>query len=253
MGLTRPDAPFAIFVVVSHDCDIAQLPDTEPFIEVVVGRPIGTPDGNYTHAKNPRKLHLPFAVPGGESIVEMLATEKIQLSKEVLADFEPDRNFSLSWERLSTFQRWLAARYRRAAFPDAFNARLDATGIKDKLSRILAPLGEYIHAIFFDVDDGEEIKREAPEDTYTLDIYLLYDTSSDPRSAQIAVTEAREKIIGAFRDKLYTADQGWRFIELRDCVPMSDDTLTYRQSLLFKKWNIDYVSLRDPSQAGPVE
>lgn len=253
MRLAQPDSPSAIFVVVSHDCDIVQPPDTEPCVELVAGLPIATHDGNYTHAKNPRKLHLPFVVPSGESVVELLATEKILVSKEALAAFQPDRDYSLPWERLSTLQQWLAARYRRAAFPDAFDARLDATGMKDKMARILAPLGSYIHAVFFDVDDGEEIKREVPEDTYTLDIYLLYNTGSDPKTARDAVTKACKNIVDTFRTKLFIDGQGWQHIELRDCIPMSDNAMTYRQSVLFKKWNIDYMSLRDPSQPEPFE
>jgi hypothetical protein len=37
-------------------CDLAQLPETEPMIEVVVGHRIEKADGNYTHAKNARTL-----------------------------------------------------------------------------------------------------------------------------------------------------------------------------------------------------
>lgn len=253
MDLTHPESPSAIVVIVSHDCDILQSPDTEPNVEVLYGCPIEIPDGNFTHAKNPRKLHLPFTTAGRELMVELLATEKFALSKEALVNFEPDRDYSLPWEQLSTLQRWLAARYRRAAFPDAFEKRLDTTGMKDRLTKIFASLGEHIHAVFFDVDDGEEIKREAPENTYTLDIYLLYNTGRDPKIAEDVVTQACKKIVDTFRAKLYFNDRGWQHIELRDCVPISDYAMTYRDSILLKKWNIDYMSLRDPSQPEPVE
>lgn len=253
MDLTHPESPSAIVVIVSHDCDILQSPDIEPNVEVLYGRPIEISDGNNTHAKNPRKLHLPFTTAGRELLVELLATEKFALPKEALVNFEPTPDVSLPWEQLSILQRWLAARYRRAAFPDAFDKRLDTTGMKDKLSKILTPLGEHIHAVFFDVDDGEEIKREAPEDTYTLDIYLLYNTGHDPKIAGDAVTKACKNIVDTFRTKLFIDGRGWQHIELRDCVPMSDNAMTYRQSILFKKWNIDYVSLRHPSQPEPFE
>jgi hypothetical protein len=124
--------------------------------------------------------------------------------------------------------------------------------MKDRISRILAPLGMYIHAVFFTVDDGEETKRVTPEDTYTLDIYLLYNTGDDPHKAAEAVAEACSKINHAFRSKLLTEGR-WRLIELRDCVAMSDEAMTFRQSLRLKKWNVDYLSLRDISQTQPVE
>ena len=48
-----------IAVVVSHDCDITQTAEIEPNVEVIIGHIIATSDGNCTHAKNPRRLHLP--------------------------------------------------------------------------------------------------------------------------------------------------------------------------------------------------
>lgn len=253
LGLTCPDSPTAIVVVVSHTCDVVQSPATEPDLEVLYGRPITTSDGNCTHAKNPRKLHLPFNIPGGELMVELQAPEKFVLPKKALVDFVPDPDIALLSERLSTLQRWLAARYRRTAFPDAFDRRFDTTGMKDKLTKILSRHGKHIHAVFFDVDDGEEIKREAPEDTYTLDIYLLFDSSSDLKSAKDDVSQARKEIIKAFQGTLIVEGEGWQYIELRDCIPLSDEEMSYKQSLYFKKWNLDYVSLRDPSQAEPAE
>ncbi len=238
----------AIAVVISHDCDLAQPPGTEPHVEVIVGRAIDNPDGNCTHAKNSRKLHLPFCTPQGEEFVELVATAKMVILKEALLDAAPEADFTLTPDRCSILQRWLAARYRRAAFPDAFDERFDKTGLKERLTRILKTFGEHIPAVFFDVDDGNEVKRGAPDDTYTLDIYLLYSTGQDPVGAEAAALEAKAKIESACRDKLYTEGNGWQFIELRACVVVSDEAMTYQQSCILKKWSIDYISLRDEPQ-----
>ena len=50
-----PDVDLAstVVVVVSHDCDLAQVPGTEPSVEVVVGRRVSAADGNFTHGKIP--------------------------------------------------------------------------------------------------------------------------------------------------------------------------------------------------------
>jgi integrase/recombinase XerD len=49
-----------VAVVISHDCDLAQLPDAEPMVEVILGKRIDRLDGNYSYAKNTRRLHLSF-------------------------------------------------------------------------------------------------------------------------------------------------------------------------------------------------
>lgn len=61
LGLRNPETTESIIVIIaSHDCDLAQDPQHEPFVEVVTGCLISNPDGNCTHVKNSRKLHLQF-------------------------------------------------------------------------------------------------------------------------------------------------------------------------------------------------
>ncbi len=238
-----------VVVVISHDCDIAATPAKEPRVEVILGRLIDGPSGDFTHAKNARILHLRFVCGDKEQWVELPATEKLAIAKADLAAFAPRPDLSLDQAGHSTLQRWLAARYRRSAFPDAFDNRLRESGLQDKLIGILKPYGEHILAIFFDVNQGKDEIRVDPADAYALTIYVLYTTESDPEKAQIAAEEARGKIETAFRKKLFEPTQRWRDIELCECAAVSDEALTYRQSTLFREWRLEYISLReDPPQ-----
>lgn len=63
LGLGNPEHPDdTVVIVATHDCDLAQLPESEAAIEVVVGRRIEAMDGNYTYAKTARTLHIKFAI-----------------------------------------------------------------------------------------------------------------------------------------------------------------------------------------------
>jgi hypothetical protein len=135
-----PEATVA--VVISHDCDLAASSDKEPEVELIVGRLIEKADGNFTHAKTPRVLHVEFATAEGGKFLELAATRKVRISKGDFADHEPRPEFKLGPAQQSILQRWLGARYRRAAFPDAFEKRLDKSGADRRLSRILKPEGE---------------------------------------------------------------------------------------------------------------
>ncbi|MFZ0295496.1 MAG: hypothetical protein WAL52_17940 [Candidatus Sulfotelmatobacter sp.] len=238
-----------VVVVISHDCDIAATPAKEPKVEVISGRLIDKPSGDFVHAKNARTLHLRFVRDDKEQWVELSAAEKLAIAKADLADFAPRSDLGLDQVGRSTLQRWLAARYRRSAFPEAFEKRLKENGFQDKLVGILKPYGEHILAIFFDVDDGKEEMRLDPADTYALTMYLLYTTELDPGKAQTAAQEAREKVETAFRQKFFEPTRRWSHIELCECAAISDEVLTYRQSTLFKEWRLEYLSLReDPPQ-----
>jgi hypothetical protein len=234
-------------VVISHDCDLAQVPKNERFIEVIVGRFIEKIDGNFSHAKNVRILHLPFSQGESKVVVELSAGRKTLIPKCSLLDHQPEANLRLSPQERSILQRWLAARYRRAAFPDAFESRLVRRGLSERLARILKTCGVHLTAIYFDLDDGNEVHREKPDDLYTLTIVLLYSTEVDPQAAQKAAEEARKAIEAAFKAKCCPDGNEWQDIELRECVTVSDETMSVSQSDKLKVWRTDYLSLRDNS------
>lgn len=132
-----------VVIIASHDCDLAQNPEHEPSIEVVVGC-LTDKDGNCTHAKNARKLHIEFT---GECAfwAEFEATSKIIIDKIELNQFAPRTDARLSTENHAIFQMWLASRYRRSAFPDEFERRLiKETRLGEKIVRAVRPHGELI-------------------------------------------------------------------------------------------------------------
>ena len=118
-----------LVIVASHDCDLAQAPEGEPVVEVVVGRLVTDKDGNCTHAKNARKLHIEFA---GATVfwAEFEATAKVCIGKPALNESVPRADAQLSPENHAIFQMWLASRYRRSAFPDEFERRLTSKEFK---------------------------------------------------------------------------------------------------------------------------
>lgn len=232
-----------VVIVATHDCDLAQLPDKEPYVEVIIGRQILKLDGNFTHAKDPRTLHLDFE--GSEPFfAEFVIVEKRSISKNSLAAFKPKKNAKLSRKGVVIFQLWLASRYRRDAFPDEFEKRLKKAKLHEKIANALKTHGELITAIFFDLDDGKEIARTGPDDTYLLDIYLLHTTQPDFFAAENAAKEAKEKIETAFRNKLFDSESySWREIELRYLEIISEEAMTFYQSQYLRKWRLHHISL----------
>jgi len=256
LGLVHPEHPGdTVAIVATHDCDLAQSPVNEQMIEVVVGRRIDSMDGNYTHAKTARTLHSQFE---GDAplLAEFAATGKQTVSKKELFDFEPLAGQRLSPSGLATFQRWLASRYHRSAFPDEFERRLvRETKLADKIAKAVKPHGALIVAVLFDVDEGQNHVRTGPDDVYVLDITILYSVEANFEQAEAAAHAAMESIRDAFKHKLF--DQQlvkWQSLELRYCDVLSEEALTYRQFSLMRSWRLEYISLgADPQQPIPAE
>lgn len=247
LGLFHQVSPDdTVVVVISHDCDLANDDlKIEPDVELIIARRIDAVRGDCTNAKVPRRLHLAFTTPDGMVAVELIATDKRTLPKTALGEFVP-----LPWELnesdFSVLQRWLGARYRRAAFPDAFETILKEAKLHEKIAKILAPLGNTISAIFFDVQELDKL--------YSLGITLLYDTGVNPGAAEEVAKQAALSIEQAFTRKLFKEGRGWQGIELAYCDPMSDEAMTYRQSTMLKQWRLEFLSLRaEPQQSMTAE
>jgi hypothetical protein len=252
---SQADSAHPVVVVVSHDCDLAQDPTNEPVVELIIGQRVDSADGNFTHGKNPRRLHVPGTDAGAAICIELMATARQSIPKRAIAGHLPSATVLIDSAGRNTLQYWLAARYRRSAFPDAFDSHLMATGVARRIAKILEPLGNHIVAVFFDVDEGIEREHANSNDPFTLSIDLLYSTDTDPTAAEAAAATAAESITAAFRGRCFDkATNKWRGIELLACTPISDQALTYAMSLRLKRWNADYISLRaEPVQPMVVE
>lgn len=254
LGLVWAPSPEAtVAVLVSHDCDISAAPEREPDVEVVVGRRIDAP-GADTNAKTARRLHIVFDGDDGEIAVELLAANKSRLPKHALLDGAPRADWKLSPASLVTLQHWLAARYRRAAFADEFESRLKAKpGQLDKrIAKALVPAGVHVLAVLFDVDQGEEVVRTEPDDTYQLRITLLYDSTKDEPAAFEAAEQAAAAIAEAFENAFFDGVK-WNQIQLLSCEAVSDSAMTVAESRLLKRWRLDHMSLADDPQQPLLE
>ena len=245
-GLGSDDAIESVVIVITHDCDLNQDPANEPDIEVIIGRYIDKLDGNCTHAKNARKLHLDLGSIGDRGLFgEFAATGKKSIAKLELNKFSPRQDACLTSKEKNTLQLWLASRYRRSAFPDEFELRLTKeTKLADKISRLVKPHGNFITGVFFDVDNGIEIHKNSKDDVYKLDIMILH--NSEPeffQEAEECAKKVAEDIEREFNEKLFKPKKMWYLIELNDCDYVSESVLTYEQFKQLKRWRLDYISL----------
>jgi hypothetical protein len=240
-----------IAILISHDCDLTQDPKNEPYVEIIIGNRVEKLNGIYTNAKNPRIFHLAATENGLAKNFELIAIHKKVVPKVRLLAYAPNTTISISSNDKTVFQRWLAARYCRSAFPDKFNEYLkEITGLSKRLIKILEPLGNHLIAVYFDLEEDVG-SADVP---YRLSIYLLYSTVDDPLAAEHAAQDAAELILKEFRERCFDPERNdWKYIELLDCDPISDRAMTYAQSQQLIKWNIDYLSFRGESLGQPLK
>lgn len=241
-GLTdAPDTDLA--VAISHDCDIANDNlDAEPVVEFIFARILDERNGNYTHGKNPRILHLDYRYEGKTVFLELLASRKVMVPKSSLEAIQPDRTYALMGSR-QVLQSWLAARYRRHALPNSLVERLRAVfGYMEKEGKKNSA-GILSFRLSYEPED-----ELPPVEAYELWLSIVYVTdeaeygSMAQKMAQSLKTEF-PKLLAK------TKDSGT--VDLRQCEAFSEEEFTLRDMRETVEYHIEHLSYRtDPP--GPM-
>lgn len=245
LGFAHPEFPTdSAVVVISHDCDLANDNlKAEPFVEVVIGRKLATAKGDFAWGKSPRTLHLEYSQSGAPVFIELVATDKVCIDKNLLASFVPDATYQLSPKFLSALRHWLSVRYNRAAYPDQFVDRMKDAKLDEKLANRVRKYPD-ISTIFFDVDRGEE-KDHSDGSPYELSIILAYVPGDDPDATFDRLSSAEDEIEQLFKERAYDAKtETWKGIALRRCILVSEDDLTVSQARMLSQWRLEHMSLR---------
>lgn len=231
-------------VVISHDCDLPSK--SEHFVEVIIGRLIGSCDSQLTRARNPRKLHLQFLSAAGEELpVELCHADRREVEKNRFSELASgDWNFTLTSDEKRVLKQWLAARYGRPAFPNNFEARLTKCIGKRKLERqiakILEPVAESLVAILFDL--GEQRGVELPEgEPYSLSISIVYDSNEGGSAAREVAESVAAEMVDLFTQTYGTAEIATE-IALERCTAVSDTRVSLADLRKVDQWRVEYIS-----------
>ena len=237
-----------VWLIASHDCDLANL-DKEPLIEIIPGK-ILTKLGQNLYGKNPRSLHLELDGEDQPLKLELDVTRKTSIEKIAVYGHTPCPRYNLSGDKLIILQRWLAARYYRAAFPDNFVNLLSSKTFlnkKDTLPKRIEALldneNSKIRSLLFDLDNGDLVERQSG-DIYNLGIFVLYDSNSPGNTAFDEARKAANEIEQLFLTAFY-ADNKWEHIEIEYCEPISDQVMTVAQQQNLKQWRLEHISLNE--------
>lgn len=237
----------ALALVISHDCDIASEDlDEEPDIEIMIGSPIAQLDGNYTHAKNSRRLHLELRFKDSSVQVELRAARKIRVQKKSLVTQSPDSNYILGQLNQRILRSWLAARYSRAALPNALNERLRP------VEKAFLSLGKnHPHAvlgIFIDYDPHETELGDGEH--YEIWLSVVYSTENPEYATQ--ATKASAALTSAF-EKAFKAGENWEKIELRACTARAENEFSLRDLHQTLQYRLEHASYKKEPPARTVD
>ncbi len=230
-----------VAIVATHDCDLLESLVVEPVCEILIGRRIDKVDGNFSNAKNPRRLHLQFSGGATSLVLELNATDKRTIEKDKLLARRPNAGIRLRPKELWTLRAWFATRYFRPSYPNEFDRRLKSDVAK-RMAETIKKTSENLVAVLFDIDGGEPDSEKSEDDVYALNVFLVYDVTKDPRAAENAANTAAQSIRSIFRNNFFK-DGKWRGIELKTCTAVSEEAMTIYNMRMTRTWHFDSLEI----------
>lgn len=232
-------------VVISHDCDIPHAAESK--IDVIVGRTVNVADGNFIGGKNPRKLHLSFecAATNSTSVIELEHTKSERLCQRPFVNATPDDGFVLLDKDKTILKQWLASRYGRPAYPNAFENRLQRKvgqkTVESKLSKILQQISHCTVAVYFDLNEDRQTEHEE-SDPYYLGISIIYNTLEQPIENREEIESKLDAIRQLFDDANTTGGPAGQII-LDSCDCISDAEYSIADIRRTDQWRVEHISL----------
>lgn len=232
LGLVGAADPGHRVIVITHDCDLPH--DSELCVEVIVAELVvkePKPDPQLSYAKHPRRLHLAYdGTDAAPLILELRHGDRRSVLKGDFAERAvKDNSLALPVDEKRALKQWLAARYGRAAFPNAFEERLRKLSgkrtVEQLIAKILQPDAKYLIGLFFDL--GEQRGAEVVEgEPYALTVSVVYDATE---GGGVVARGSAERVAGQLRklfEKTYGEPDVATEIALDACEAVADTRLT---------------------------
>lgn len=212
------------YVILSQSCDVVNSSiEKEPYVELIIAKQIVKLDGQYKHARNPRKLHISALSKN----FEFNAHGRCFLSRKYLSCITPDE-IILDDNAIDLLTRWIAARYTRVAFPDNFNDRVRMAG--KKLIKKLKALD--FHGVIDLFIAGSELDKELePDKPYN--IALLVALLDDSSQNEIGAYSILEELV----EELNKVD-----IIVQEYQVEKESHFSYKDLRKMYRWSWEYIS-----------
>jgi hypothetical protein len=163
-------------------------------------------------------------------LLDLSVNDRWTVARDELETRAPESALSVDGESLHVLVEWIAKRYTRPAFPDAFNERRNAS--TKKIEKELKKNGKLITGLFLAISPNAECP---PEESYKIALRVTATKEAlATKSAELDLARTTKQIA----DALDACDG----IEVVDHALVSESSFTLADLQYFQRWDWDYRS-----------
>ncbi|HHC7311257.1 TPA: hypothetical protein ACN30N_004162 [Vibrio campbellii] len=153
-----------IIIISTYDCAVINdCFDSEPWVNVLIARPLESLSGDCLNGRNERKLHFNIDIDGEDKPFEVSASGIFQFERQYLLELNKLENYTIEEHASLSLKNWLAERFRKDVWPDAFNESIKSA--RNRLKSYYKRRNEFVSGVYINLDSWEE---KAKEDKYVI-------------------------------------------------------------------------------------
>jgi hypothetical protein len=224
-----------VYIAITHDCAVInESLIAEPFLEYILARQIDKLNGNFTHTKNPRKLHIELDVKNLPIPFELNIIDRAFLDRGLLLQNKPGQDICLKDSQKAILVRWLANRYMGQALPDQFENRIDP--VRKKLEKLLSKIeANGMLALYINLNPRDEL---ASDKNYKLTVAMVYE---DAVFMSLTDEDRLDKYVNEIKVVLQKSSE----IDISEVVAFSEKDFTLYHQRKMIRWRSDHCSFKE--------
>lgn len=247
----RPDVDLDehSLILLTQDCDILREREVEPYLEFIAVSRVPKANPQLEAGRSVRRIHIPgHSEEDGEVWLDCSIHDRFRVPKASLAELDRKEAVTLGEEAKRQLRQWVARRYTRQPFPDAFERRLGSR--QGRIRKLFAQSSARLISTVYIATSNEELPDETP---YEVDILLAARGRNlvDPSLSE-AIDDFEHKVEQAIEAKegIVFATDARGYPRLR---VIAEDDLTLGMIRRYKRFDVDYRSSDADADSPPVD
>lgn len=188
-----------LLILSTYDCAIINhCFIQEPWINVLMAQPIPSLKKDYQNGRNERKLHFSVSIDGDKLPFEVNAASIFQFERKHLLKLEKSTNVLIDDNTSFSLKHWLAERFRRDVWPDAFNRTIKKA--QNRLKAFYKRRNDFVSGVYLKLDTWDE-KEE--NEKYTISAIIAIEDGK-LRSLRKTIKQSEKSLANADNNALDT-------------------------------------------------
>ncbi len=149
-----------LLIISLYDCAVINpCFKAEPWVNALIAQKIEASNKQFQNGRNERRLHFSISVNGNNEAFEVNASSIIQFERCQLLELEKQEDYIVEEDSSHSLKYWVAERFRRDVWPDAFNRSIKK--VEKQLKRFYGRRNAHLSGVYLKLDSwGEKPEGE---------------------------------------------------------------------------------------------